>query len=632
MELVDIGAERAVLSGLFKYGDEVYVDISDIISASTFSHQNNQILYKCIEKVLSSEQVVDVSSVLAASKHLGYYEIISAKPELEYIKSLMEFPIKKENALKFAAQIKKFEFAREIKRIVRGIAEDVDKIRGDESVDEILALLEDPITNFLKEDGIGQKTEKIWDGLEEYYNFVCENPCDQVGISSGMGRFDTAIGGGMRRKCIDLVAARPKAQPYTAKILTPSGWKLMGEIRIGDIITHPTQGTSTVVNIIEQGDIQCFGFTFDDGSYTEACGDHLWAAKKDSTDKEFSVLSLKEMNLLSEVWYFPKYSPDIGLSWARVIYSLTALAAKKQSRCITIDKADGLYITDDYVVTHNCGKTIFADNVALNVAMSGIPVLMLDTEMSKEDHINRIIANLSDIPINEFATGKFSDDKEKSARVRKSIELIKTLPYTYASVAGSPFENIVNTIKKWIVRDVGKDENGRVKDCLVVYDYLKLMSSNSITAHLQEHQVLGFQITALHNLAVKFDFPCLAFVQLNRDGITKESTDAVSGSDRLIWLCTSFSIFKKKSAEEYAEDGPSGGNRKFVTIASRHGPGTEDGDYINMNVVGDRAILREVKSRNELINEKAIGGAIEGAGETFEEEDYDEEPPFDTDS
>ena len=80
---------------------------------------------------------------------------------------------------------------------------------------------------------------------------------------------------------------------------------------------------------------------------------------------------------------------------------------------------------------------------------------------------------------------------------------------------------------------------------------LKLMSSACyIWNNIQEYQALGFQITNLHNLAVKYDFACLAFVQLNRDGITKESTDAVSGSDRLIWLCTSFSIFKEKSAEE----------------------------------------------------------------------------------
>ena len=94
----------------------------------------------------------------------------------------------------------------------------------------------------------------------------------------------------------------------------------------------------------------------------------------------------------------------------------------------------------------------------------------------------------------------------------------------------------------------------------------------------------------------------LVFVQLNRDGITKESTDAVSGSDRLIWLCTSFSIFKSKSPEELAEDGPNAGNRKLVPIVSRHGAGMDDGDYINMNMIGANAKLIELQTRNEMKN------------------------------
>jgi hypothetical protein len=129
------------------------------------------------------------------------------------------------------------------------------------------------------------------------------------------------------------------------------------------------------------------------------------------------------------------------------------------------------------------------------------------------------------------------------------------------------------------------------------------MSSNSITNNIQEYQALGFQITSLHNLCVKLDIPCLSFVQLNRDGITKESTDAVSGSDRLIWLCTSFSIFKIKSTEELAEDGPNAGNRKLVPIVSRHGGGIDDGDYINMVMHGSHSRLRELKTRNEFKNQ-----------------------------
>ena len=79
-------------------------------------------------------------------------------------------------------------------------------------------------------------------------------------------------------------------------------------------------------------------------------------------------------------------------------------------------------------------------------------------------------------------------------------------------------------MRKWIYQHVGFDENGQTKDCLIVYDYLKLMGSESISSAMQEYQVLGFQITKLHNFMVKYDVPCLSFVQLNRDGITREST------------------------------------------------------------------------------------------------------------
>ena len=407
-KLTDVGAERAVLAGLFSYGLESYVEISDILDYGSFGNQNNQVLYKCIEKVLQNEAAVDLPAILSAAQQLNLSESINTKQELEYINSLMGFPIKKENVLFFAAQVKKFQFARKIKTLTSNISKDVDSINGDESIDEIIGMVENPIMEFLREDDAGYKPEKLGHEVEDYLEFLLdpENQCDQIGLSSGFPRFDAVVGGGLRRKCVDLVSARP-----------------------------------------------------------------------------------------------------------------------------------------------GVGKSVFADNVALYNARQGIPVLMLDTEMSKEDHLNRIIANLTSIPITEVTTGQFSDDEEKVIKVTKAVDEIKDMPYTYVSVAGAPFESIINTIKRWIMQEVGQDENGKTNDCLVVYDYLKLMSSSGISNNMQEYQALGFQITNLHNLAVKFDFPCLAFVQLNRDGITKETTDTVSGSDRLIWLCTSFSIFKLKSAE-----------------------------------------------------------------------------------
>jgi hypothetical protein len=144
------------------------------------------------------------------------------------------------------------------------------------------------------------------------------------------------------------------------------------------------------------------------------------------------------------------------------------------------------------------------------------------------------------------------------------------------------------------------------------------MGSEGINASMQEYQVLGFQITKLHNFMVKYDLACLAFVQLNRDGITKESTDVVSGSDRLIWLCTSFSIFKLKSDEEKAEDGINNGDRKVVPVVARHGEGLDDGDYISMTMHGKFGRIEQGLTRNE-IHEN--GRARQ---EGFETEDIDE--------
>ena len=206
------------------------------------------------------------------------------------------------------------------------------------------------------------------------------------------------------------------------------------------------------------------------------------------------------------------------------------------------------------------GKSVFTVNVAL--MKPTVLKAVLDTEMSKEDHLNRLIANISGVPINEVATGGIVEDPMKHQKVQEAVEKLESIPYSYISVAGKPFEGILNMIRRWVVQEVKTDETGKTNDCVIIYDYLKLMSSSSITNNIQEYQALGFQITSLHNLCVKMDIPCLSFVQLNRDGITKESTDAVSGSDRLIWLVHHL-LFLSKSVEEVAEDGPNAGNRKL---------------------------------------------------------------------
>lgn len=249
-----------------------------------------------------------------------------------------------------------------------------------------------------------------------------------------------------------------------------------------------------------------------------------------------------------------------------------------------------------------CGKTTAAINIATNIARQKIPVLFLDTEMKGEDHKNKGLSIFSfdskyQIPINKIETGHFDPKKAKDI-----IKEYSELPYYFNSIGGMPFEEQLSVMRRWIAKEVGINDNGKAKDCVIIYDYLKLMDDADIKGDMKEFQVLGFRMTALHNFSLKYDIPILCFIQLNRDGITKESTDTASGSDRIIWLCSNFSILKVKSDEEVAKDGSEYGNRKLVPVIARHGEGLELGDYINVDLQGRFAKMIEKETSHEIEN------------------------------
>ena len=231
-----------------------------------------------------------------------------------------------------------------------------------------------------------------------------------------------------------------------------------------------------------------------------------------------------------------------------------------------------------------------------------IPVLNLDTEMTKEDHLNRLIAMITEIEISKIETGKFTESTVMSDKVARAMKDLKETPLFYKPIPGKQFDEQLSIMKRWIVKDVGLNSDGTAKPCVIFYDYLKLMDTQGMSQDMKEYQILGFMMTSLHNFACKYQIPIVAFVQLNRDGITKETTDTASGSDRIIWLCSNFTIFKRKGDEEIAEDGADSGNRKLIPVISRHGPGTEDNDYINCHMKGWCAKIVEGKTRIELVN------------------------------
>jgi DNA modification methylase/superfamily II DNA or RNA helicase len=111
-----------------------------------------------------------------------------------------------------------------------------------------------------------------------------------------------------------------KAQPLDALILTPSGWKKMGEIKVGNAVYNHLGKITTVSGVYPQGEKDIYRVTFSDGASTECCNDHLWNVQTFNDrrrSKQWRTLPLSTIkqnltygkNRNSHRWFIPISQP-----------------------------------------------------------------------------------------------------------------------------------------------------------------------------------------------------------------------------------------------------------------------------------------------------------------------------------
>ena len=71
-----------------------------------------------------------------------------------------------------------------------------------------------------------------------------------------------------------------KALPYSAKIPTPSGYSLMGDLKVGDYVFDRLGRPTKILKIYEQGEKDVYKVTFKDGRTARCTLDHLWTVRK----------------------------------------------------------------------------------------------------------------------------------------------------------------------------------------------------------------------------------------------------------------------------------------------------------------------------------------------------------------
>lgn len=275
------------------------------------------------------------------------------------------------------------------------------------------------------------------------------------------------------------------------------------------------------------------------------------------------------------------------------------------------------------------GKTLILRTMARNIAKAGYQVLYMDSEMTKEEQIPYLTGLYSGVDVHDIENGQFGQDQDKYERVMAAAREIEGegkdggIPLYHQSMAGMPIEEQLAIMRRWIIKTVKPDANGKYP-CTIVYDYVKMMSSESITNNIAEHQALGFLMSSLHNFTIRYGCSILAACQVNREGISKEDSSIAAGSDRIGWLCANLAVLKTKSPEELSQEKGRGGSRKLVIMAARHGRGTVNSDYICVDAKPEIGLIREIGLLSQVRkNASDEGFVIEGT-----DGDEDDTCPF----
>ena len=148
-----------------------------------------------------------------------------------------------------------------------------------------------------------------------------------------------------------------KALPMSGLLYTPSGFITMREAFVGMDIYTPRMTVTKVVGVYPQGRIGVWRITLSNGRSARCSKDHLWKVRYTSDLLNRSeVIEFKHIITHPEKYKIPARVGN-RVRW----YPIKSIdyVGVEECQCIEVEDADRLYMTDDFLVTHNTVGTIW---------------------------------------------------------------------------------------------------------------------------------------------------------------------------------------------------------------------------------------------------------------------------------
>ena len=276
---------------------EFFKDIHTIVDQNMFTDPLLKTIVGVMKEYYEREEAAPSYEMMGIALNQKAHNEIERETYKEVLLKILNTPSDgveyiRELAIKFFKQQNIVKTANEILKI----AGDGDTSKYERCVE----LLNDALNQGTREELGSTVFDDIGETLSEDY---------RTPIPTGVGKLDEALEGGLGKGELGVIigpSSFGKAQPLDSLILTPNGFKLMGEIKVGDKVIGRKGESNKVIGVFPQGLRPIYKITFSNGASCECDEEHLWAV-----NSLYQRCGKKYIKGLSKSKNEKFYSPDL---------------------------------------------------------------------------------------------------------------------------------------------------------------------------------------------------------------------------------------------------------------------------------------------------------------------------------
>lgn len=281
----DMAAERAVLGGLLLENEALEIVAEASLAVTDFYSDANGKIYAAIQELHANGQPVDGVTLRAKLETKGHLVAVGGD---EYLLGLTDtIP----TVANIQAHAKIVHDKALVRTMIAACHEVASRGYGDYgTVEEFLDSAESAISKAGEARAIGGDLHHVGGIVEGVFTDLrdrAEDKSGSAGVPTGYPDLDRYLSG-MEGGLLYIIAGRPgtgKAQPLTSTVLTPTGFRLMGDIVVGDLVIGSDGSPTRVAGVYDQGELPVYRVRFSDGASARCCDEHLWETRTRSERK-----------------------------------------------------------------------------------------------------------------------------------------------------------------------------------------------------------------------------------------------------------------------------------------------------------------------------------------------------------